>query len=180
MVDLQNTVQEALTSGFKNGFEWVRTAAREGTIDMNDRNTVQTAGNFRTDWLTWAVVADFGWAGPDSPKSHIGALRFTDATGAQLDGSKRYTITFNLDNLPPVTEFWSIPVYDAQGYLIENELDRYSINSLMLEAGQLHTEANELVIYVQHEKPCDPEKAKNWLPAPEGGMRFAARFYGPY
>ncbi|WP_423747557.1 DUF1214 domain-containing protein (plasmid) [Haladaptatus sp. SPP-AMP-3] len=44
----------------------------------------------------------------------------------------------------------------------------------------MHTENNELAIYVQHEKPDDPEKVRNWLSAPEGGMRFAARFYGPY
>ncbi|WP_225741389.1 DUF1214 domain-containing protein [Halorussus halophilus] len=62
----------------------------------------------------------------------------------------------------------SIPIYDAQGYFVENELDHYSINGFMLESGRLHTEANELVIYVQHEHPMAPERVQNWLPAPEG------------
>ncbi|WP_433633981.1 DUF1254 domain-containing protein [Halomicrococcus sp. NG-SE-24] len=176
---LDTDVQEALTRGFQNGFNRVRTAISEELIDMNGWNLIAPTGDFRIDWLTRAVMADFGWAGPDSPKSHAAAFRFTDAAGEQLDGSTRYTITFDLDDLPPVTEFWSIPIYDAQGYFVENELDRYSINSFMLEAGQLHTDANELVIYVQNEKPDDPETVMNWLPAPEGGMRFAARFYGP-
>ncbi|WP_458190646.1 DUF1254 domain-containing protein [Haladaptatus sp. NG-WS-4] len=177
---LDNDIQEALTTGFQNGFERVRTTGQEGLIDMNGWQVLAPTGDFRTDWLTRAVMADFGYAGPDSPKSHVAGFRFTDASGDPLDGSTRYTITFDLDNLPPVTEFWEVPIYDAQGYFVENELDRYSINSYMLEEGLLHTEANELVIYVQHEKPEDPEKVQNWLPAPDGGMRFAARFYGPH
>ncbi|QLG51108.2 DUF1254 domain-containing protein [Natrinema halophilum] len=181
---LDTDVQEALTSGFESGFERVRATVVEGNsdvvVDMNGWNIVQNTADFRTDWLTRAAVADFGFAGPDSPASHVGAFKFTDANGEQLNGSTQYTITFDLDNFPPVTEFWEIPIYDAQGYFVENELDRYSINSYMLEEGLLHTDANELVIYVQHEKPDDSEQVTNWLPAPEGGMRFAARFYGPH
>lgn len=85
----------------------------------------------------------------------------------------------DVDELPPVTQFWSIPIYDEQGYFVDSELDRYSINSFLLEAGHLHVEDDELVVYVQHEKPSDLEKAKNWLPAPERGFRFPPRFYGP-
>ncbi|WP_440006676.1 DUF1214 domain-containing protein [Halomicrococcus sp. SG-WS-1] len=176
---LDTDVQEALARGFENGFNRVRTAGQEDLIDMNGWQVLVPTGDFRTDWLTRAVMADLGYAGPDSPKSHIAGFRFTDSNGEQLNGSKRYTITFDLDNLPPVTEFWEVPIYDAQGYFVENELDRYSINSYMLEEGLLHTENGQFVIYVQHEKPIAPERLKNWLPAPEGDMRFAARFYGP-
>ncbi|NGM70355.1 DUF1254 domain-containing protein [Natronolimnobius sp. AArcel1] len=181
---LETDVQEALTGGFESGFERVRAAVVEGNsdimVDMNGWNVIQNTGDFRTDWLTRAAMADFGFAGPDSPASHIGGIIFTDANGDPLDGSNRYTITFDLDDLPPVTEFWEVPIYDAQGYFVENDLDRYSINSYMLEEGLLHTEANELVIYVQYEEPDDPEQATNWLPAPDGGMRFTARFFGPH
>jgi hypothetical protein len=181
---LETDAQEALTSGFENEFERLRATVLEGNsdviVDMNGWSVVQNTEDFRTDWLARAVIADFGFLGPDSPASHVGALKFTDASGEQLDGSNRYTITFDLEDLPPVTEFWEVPIYDAQGYFVENELDRYSINSYMLEEGLLQTEANELIIYVQHEEPDDPEQATNWLPAPEGGMRFAARFYGPH
>ncbi len=37
----------------------------------------------------------------------------------------------------------------------------------------------KLVIYLQKDKPGDPNQLKNWLPTPEAGFRFAARFYGP-
>jgi len=36
------------------------------------------------------------------------------------------------------------------------------------------------VIYVQHDEPEDPKQRQNWLPAPQNGFRFTARFYGPY
>jgi hypothetical protein len=49
----------------------------------------------------------------------------------------------------------------------------------MLEGGDLHVEDDELTIYIQHERPADPDKLRNWLPAPEGPFRFAFRFYGP-
>jgi hypothetical protein len=30
------------------------------------------------------------------------------------------------------------------------------------------------------DEPADPNQKKNWLPAPEDGFQFAARFYGPH
>jgi hypothetical protein len=50
----------------------------------------------------------------------------------------------------------------------------------MLEAGELVAKDGKLVIYVQNEKPTDPEQARNWLPAPAKGFRFTSRYYGPY
>jgi hypothetical protein len=105
---------------------------------------------------------------------------FTDADGKPLNGKNNYTMTFDMNDLPPVTQFWSIPIYNAKGYFVANEIDRYTINSFMVEAGQLFAKDGKLVIYIQTKKPDDPDKAKNWLPAPRDGMRFTARFYGPY
>ncbi len=58
-------------------------------------------------------------------------------------------------------------------------LDRYSLNSCMLERGKLHTADGKLVIYVQHDEPTGANQRQNWLPAPKDGFRFTARFYGP-
>ena len=177
---LPKKAQEALASGFKAGFDSVRVALKNGLVDMNGWGSLRNAGGFETNWLDRAVMADAGWAGPDKNVSHAAAFRFTDAEGKPLNGANNYTLTFDLDDLPPVTVFWSIPIYNADGYFVANEIDRYTINSFMLEAGQLSVKDNKLVVYVQKEKPSDPEKAKNWLPAPPEGFRFTARFYGPY
>jgi hypothetical protein len=179
--DLDSETREALTHGFRTGFETVKRTGREHLQNVNGWMSfgAPPRGAFRTDWLSRAALADFGWAGSDWIGSHAAFWAFTDPNDDPLDGSKRYTITFDVDDLPPVTQFWSIPIYDTQGYFVDNELDRYSINSFLLKEGLLHVEDDQLVIHVQHDRPTDPDAAKNWLPAPEGGFRFTARFYGP-
>jgi len=82
--------------------------------------------------------------------------------------------------MPPVTEFWEMPLYDTEGYFHDNPIDRYALNSYMLERGNLHTEDGKLVIYIQHDKPTDPTQRQIWLPAPKEGFRFTTRLYGLY
>ena len=137
----------------------------------------RNAGGFETRWLDRAIMADAGWAGADSHVSHTGAFLFVDSAGKPLNGEARYTLTFDINDLPPTTEFWSIPVYNKFGYFVRNPINRYTINSYMLE--QLHVANGKLVIYLQKEMPSDPLQLKNWLPVPEGSFRFAARFFGP-
>ncbi len=100
--------------------------------------------------------------------------------GQQLNGGQRYTLTFNTNNLPPCTEFWSIPIYDKEGYFVHNEIERYTVNSFMYERGDFYVDVQGiLTFYLQRERPTDPNQAKNWLPSPEGDFRLVARFYGP-
>ena len=116
---------------------------------------------------------------PVPTRSHSGAFGFVDTDGEPFSGASRYTLTFDMDDLPPVTEFWELPLYDEGSYFVDNEIDRYTINSYMLERGDLHIADGRLVIYIQHEKPTDADQLRNWLPAPHGSFHFAFRFYGP-
>ena len=116
---------------------------------------------------------------PIDARSHAAAMAFVDADGQEFDGAHCYTLTFDADNLPPVTEFWELPIYDWNGYFVDNEIDRYSINSFLLERNELHIEGGKLTIFIQHERPTGANQAANWLPAPAGRFRFAFRYYGP-
>jgi len=49
--------------------------------------------------------------------------------------------------MPPVTEFWEMPLYDTEGYFHDNPIDRYALNSYMLARGKLYTEDGKMVIY---------------------------------
>ena len=40
---------------------------------------------------------------------------------------------------------WELPIYDADGYFVANEIDRYSLNSYMLDRGELQVEDGRLV-----------------------------------
>jgi len=170
----------ALETGFKAGFESVRKTLKTNLIDMNGWGVVRNDGGFETHWMDRAIIADAAWAAPDKNISHGGAFLFTDSDGQPFHGKNKYTLTFDMNDLPPVTQFWSIPIYSAEGYFVANEINRYTVNSFMLAAGDLVAKDGKLVIYIQHEKPSDPDQVRNWLPAPAKGFRFTARFYGPY
>jgi len=176
---LDSATKKALESGYKASFSNVREALMGNLINLNGWMEVRNSGGFETQWLDRAVMADAGWAGPDRNVSHTGAFLFVDNDGQQLNGKNKYTLTFDMNDLPPVDEFWSVPIYNKDGYFVRNAIDRYTINSFMVEQGVFHIEDNKLVIYVQNEKPSDANQLKNWLPAPEGVFRFTARFYHP-
>lgn len=176
---LDRKMQSALTEGFIKGHKKVKKALQESLVYMNGWMVLNVEGGFDTEYLKRAVMADAGWGGPDSNVSHVGGFLFVDSDGKNLDGKYRYKLTFDMDELPPVTEFWSIPIYDADGYFVPNELNRYTISSFMVDRGDLHIEDRKLTIYIQHKKPSDPARVQNWLPAPKGAFRFTARFYGP-
>jgi len=140
---------------------------------------VQSAFIDRNGWLGYSEmdqdINDYvrqGYYGlttigaPIPKRSHSAAFCFTDPDHKPLVGTSKYTMAFKLDDMPPVTEFSELPIYDDGGYFIDNEISRYSINSFMLDHGELHAADGKLVIYIQNEKPRDPNQLKNWLPAP--------------
>jgi hypothetical protein len=176
---LDEATKIALTEGFEAGRLSVKQAGKDKLIDMNGWGVIGQAGGFATNWMDRSIMADFGWLGPDRSISHSAAFAFTDNEGKPLNGSKNYTITFDMNDLPPVSEFWELPMYDANGYFIENEINRFSINSFQLDNGLLHIEDGKLVLYLQNEKPTNVNQAKNWLPTPAQGFRMTPRFYGP-
>jgi hypothetical protein len=103
----------------------------------------------------------------------------TDAEGQPLDASaNRYTVTFEEGQLPPVQSFWSLTMYDGKTQLfINNPLDRYLLNSTMMEQLQIGKDGS-LTVYIQKDSP-GKNKQSNWLPAPDGPFYMVLRLYGP-
>jgi hypothetical protein len=105
------------------------------------------------------------------------ASQQTGPDGKVLDGTKHWVLRFATGELPPANEFWSITMYKLpERLLCENPIDRYSISDRT--AGLQQGADGSLEIYIQNENP-GPDKASNWLPAPDGPFFFVARFYGP-
>lgn len=103
----------------------------------------------------------------------------TDSSGQAPDGGvANYTLHFAAGELPPVTGFWSLTVYDAKTQLlVANPIDRYLINSPMLP--DLARDADGgLTLYLQHDEPTADRKA-NWLPLPDGTFYAVLRMYWP-
>jgi hypothetical protein len=173
-------VVAAVEAGIEEGRKEAAQAFASTGRDMKGWRLASDLGYKDTDWTARAGNGLIAVLAPVPSGSHTGALGFKDSAGQPLSGENRYTITFDLNDMPPVTEFWEMPLYDHEGYFVDNPINRYSINSYMLKRGKLHAVDDKLVVYVQNEEPKDVDQRKNWLPAPKtGAFQFAARFYGP-
>lgn len=102
-----------------------------------------------------------------------------DETGALADASKHdYVLRLDANALPPVDAFWSLTMYDLpQQLLVANPIDRYLINSAMLDSLK-RNDKGEIVLYLQKDSP-GPGLEPNWLPAPDGPFYAIMRLYLP-
>jgi hypothetical protein len=102
-------------------------------------------------------------------------MLMADADGQPLDGDNDYVIHFAADELPPVDAFWSVTMYDAEGFQAANELNRFAIG----DRDRLdYNPDGSLDLYLQHDDP-GPAKTANWLPAPRGPLGVTMRLYSP-
>jgi hypothetical protein len=77
-----------------------------------------------------------------------------------------------------VKAFWSLTMYDGKTQLfIENPLDRYLLNSPMMEEFK-RQEDGSLVLHIAKKSP-GADLESNWLPAPDGPFYVVLRLYGP-
>jgi hypothetical protein len=125
-----------------------------------------------------AVGAKYGIYG-NAKEEAIYVAYSTDAAGQGLDGSGAgYTLRFAAGELPPVSAFWSLTVYDGRSQLlVANPINRYLINSPMLPELE-KDEDGGLTLLLQHNEPAAARKA-NWLPLPSGPFYAMLRMYWP-
>jgi len=160
---LQTALQHALQ----------RVKAAKVTDDNDGWRVNYHITKFVADPVARANVDQFG------PGAHIAAeaLYFAtshDSEGEPLNGSQRYTITFAKGQLPPVKAFWSLILYGMDFFLVDNPINRYSINDRT--EGLSFTPDGALRIRIQHGAP---DNVANWLPAPSGAFQLILRAYQP-
>jgi hypothetical protein len=133
-----------------------------------------TMGVYGNYYLKRAIVSQVG-LGANLPEDAIYPLHLADDTGKPLDGANKYVIHFAKGGTPPVNAFWSITLYDAEGFQVANVLNRFAVSSWM----PFTTNADgSLDLYFQNESP-GKDKEANWLPAPKGAFNLTMRLYGP-
>ena len=170
----------AAQAGFDAARKQAKQALEASLIDMNGWRLQSSLFHDDLDYVAKAGADDVAWGTPVPYQSHTIGYVFRDSKGQVLDGNARYTLTLDLANMPPVTEFWELPVYDSAGYFIPNPLNRYSVTSYQLAAGAFTEKDGKVTFYLQPDKPSDPAEARNWLPTARGdSFQLAARFYGP-
>ena len=133
-----------------------------------------TMGVYGNYYLKRAIVAQLG-LGANLPEDAIYPLNLFDDTGKPLDGANKYTIHFDKGATPPVNAFWSITLYDSDGFQVANALNRFAVSSWMPFK---YNADGSLDLYFQNESP-GTDKEANWLPAPKGAFNLCMRLYGP-
>jgi hypothetical protein len=133
-----------------------------------------TMGVYGTYYLKRAIVTQQG-LGANLPEDAIYPLELADASGKPLDGANKYVLRFEKGATPPVNAFWSLTLYDPEGYQVPNSLNRFAVSSWMPFK---YNPDGSLVLYFQNESPGKDNEA-NWLPAPKGPFNLTMRLYGP-
>jgi hypothetical protein len=163
---------ESVPAAAQKLMEWkIPTVARVANGWSMNTDTMGVYGNY---YLKRAIVAQLG-LGANLPEDAIYPLNLGDESGKPLDGVNKYTIHFDKATMPPVNAFWSITLYDREGFQVANSLNRFAVSSWMPFK---YSPDGSLDLYFQNESP-GAEKEANWLPAPKGPFNLCLRLYAP-
>jgi hypothetical protein len=133
-----------------------------------------TMGVYGTYYLKRAIVAQMA-LGMNLPEDAFYPINLADDTGKPLDGANKYTIHFDKGATPPAKAFWSVTLYDSEGFQVANALNRFAVSSWM----PFRYDADgSLDLYLQNESP-GKDKEANWLPAPKAAFNVNLRIYSP-
>lgn len=172
---LDPAVQKALEGAPQDGqklMAWkLPTLARVANGWSMNTDTVGVYGNY---YLKRAILSQQG-LGANVVEDAIYPLNLADESGKPLDGANKYTITFEKGAAPPVNAFWSITLYDQEGFQVGNILNRFAVSSWMPFK---YNSDGSLDLYFQNESPGKDMEA-NWLPAPKGPFNLTMRLYAP-
>ena len=172
---LDPAVKKALESAPEDAqqlMKWkIPTLARVANGWSMNTDTMGVYGNY---YLKRAIVAQVG-LGANLPEDAIYPLNLGDETGTPLNGVNKYTIHFDKGATPPVNAFWSLTLYDTEGFQVANPLNRFAVSSWMPFK---YNADGSLDLYFQNESP-GTDKEANWLPAPKGPFNLTMRLYAP-
>ena len=168
---VMRALERAAPDALKNMQTKIPTLARVVNGWSMNTDTMGVYGNY---YLKRAIVALIG-LGANVPEDAVYPLNLGDADGKPLTGTNKYVLQFAKNEIPPVTAFWSITLYDKDGFPTANALNRNAIG----DRDDLKFNADGSVdLYFQNESP-GKDKESNWLPAPTGDFNLTMRLYAP-
>ncbi|GAA2230844.1 DUF1254 domain-containing protein [Herbiconiux moechotypicola] len=147
-----------------------------GTPATGNWSTTRNGAHFGTDYLTRTAMAKANIFVNSANETCYYYLD-VDASGDRLDGTRRYSVTFPSDGLPPVKGFWSLTLYNEHHFFHENDLHRFSLGTK--NTTLQFADDGALTLTAGGPAPADPAESANWLPAPEGPFSLFLRAYWP-
>jgi len=176
MTKVSPTVRAALERVPKDALKAIRAKyATLAKVVNGWQMQTENMGAWGNNYLKRAVIALTG-LGANQPEDAIYPQSLTDADGQPLMAGISYVLHFDKSELPPVEAFWSLTMYDTDGFPVSNSIKRYAIGD---RDPIKYNDDGSLDLYIQSEKPAKDREA-NWLPAPkQGGLDITMRLYGP-
>ena len=136
---------------------------------------VENVGTYGNGYLPRASIALVG-LGANPPEDSVYAMALTDGDGKPLHGGSRYVIQFARDQLPPARAFWSVTLYDNDGFPVANTQKRYAVGDLGKQL--TYNGDGSLTLYLQGSSP-GPGLDANWLPTSPAPFNLTLRAYHP-
>jgi hypothetical protein len=140
----------------------------EGWISLTE-----SMGVWGTNYLRRACVDLIG-LGANLVEDAIYPVSYFDSDGDPYDGANSYLLHFDADALPPAGAFWSLTMYDDEGFQVANPIERFAIG----DRDDLRFNPDgSLDLQISNAEPADGPS--NWLPAPTGSFNLCLRLYEP-
>jgi len=173
---LPKATQKALVHATKISHdEMKKYMPKLGTNANGWQMIVKSIGVYGNDYLQRATIALIG-LGANPYDQAVYPLNIVDENGKVPTGDKKYVLHFDKNSIPPVDAFWSLTMYDEQGFQVANPINRFAIGDR--DAIVLNKDGS-LDIYIQHTSP-GKDKESNWLPSPaKGQLGMTLRLYAP-
>ena len=168
-------VKKALEKAQKEGLKFMNEKSESIARLVNGwKMSTDTIGVYGNSYLKRAIVAMKGLAA-NPPEDSIYPSSNVSGEGNPYDGKNKYLLHFDKTEMPPVNAFWSVTLYDKDGFPVANSINRFAVGDR--DVLKFNTDGS-LDIYIQNDKPS-PDKESNWLPAPKGTFNLLMRLYYP-
>lgn len=136
-------------------------------------SVTESIGSWGVNYLRRACIDLIG-LGANLPEDAVYPISYFDVDGKPYDGSSAYVLHFDADALPPAKAFWSLTMYEEEGFQVPNALDRFAIGD---RDDLRFNDDGSLDLQIAASEPA--EGSANWLPAPTGSFNLCLRLYYP-
>ena len=169
--EIQQAIADGVAQAQKAILEHESTMGKE----VNGWTMALDGGRYGTNYLNRAAWTYFA-IGTNLAEDAVYPNTVKDSDGNLLSGENKYILRFPKDETPPAQNFWSLTMYDKDGYLVENPIKRYSVGD---RSKFKYDPDGTLTIYIQRESP-GKNKESNWLPSTQAGpFKLYLRLYTP-
>ena len=171
---LDPAVAKGLEDVPKIGVEKIMAHFKKAGTDKNGWVFTTRTGLYGTDYLQRALITAIG-LGANRPQDAVYPTSEVGADNKPYDGAMKYVMRLPKGRKPPASGFWSLTMYNAEYFFVDNPLNRYTLSS----RNKLKTNPDGSTdLYIQKDSP-GPDKESNWLPAPPGRFNLMLRLYWP-